>query len=571
MITDLFLNVIAISISTSPVIFLLLIFAPLLNKRYAMKWKYLMWTVIAVRLIIPFHLDISIPQLVIDVPPEITAPIGTDTGKNAPAMAPAESEPIEAGRGNAVPALPQTAQNPSTLTILDIAAYLWLTGCLLFLSVHLFSYLHYKRRIAQKGVVIKDRAILQQVRKLSGKLQMKPGLSIMRYQGADSPMVIGFLKPVLVLPDCDYSEEELFFILKHELIHVKRHDMDVKLLFVIANAVHWFNPFLYLMQREAVVDMELSCDERVVRQTPYAVRKAYTEALLSAFCKQHNKKGAFLTTQFYGGKKIMKKRFQNILTRSRRKNGFFVCFLTICITLALGMLIGCSAAKRGPAKEPIQTVPQATDPGTEGTPDTQAEWESAQPDTADDSSPDISHDTQEENTEHPAEQPSTPDENGDRSVQTTSSNEAAYTDIAHIFQPYEQAVAISVQLPEDWDYTIWDVEAESPDWGYTVQVNGRDDAVIQIRGQFGTLTADGYSNGPESFQTSQGLTGQYSWDEYLLDDNTPAIQGIAVFDTELSGFYGVSFNMPKSVYDENKNSMEKVFQSIVILAADSAA
>ena len=169
MITDLFLNVIAISISTSPVIFLLLIFAPLLNKRYAMKWKYLMWIMIAVRLIIPLHLDIPIPQMVIDVPPEITAPIGADTGKDAPAMAAAESEPIEAGRGNAVPALPQAAQNPSTLTILDIAAYLWLTGCLLFLSVHLFSYLHYKGRIAKKGVVVKDRYILQQVRKLSGK------------------------------------------------------------------------------------------------------------------------------------------------------------------------------------------------------------------------------------------------------------------------------------------------------------------------------------------------------------------------------------------------------------------
>ena len=140
-------------------------------------------------------------------------------------------------------------------------------------------------------------------------------------------------------------------------------------------------------------------------------------------------------------------------------------------------------------------------------------------------------------------------------------------DIAHVFKPYEQAVEISLQMPEDWNYTLWDVEEESPDWGYSVKVQGREDSIFSIFGQHGTLTADGYSNEPKSFQTSQGLTGQYSWDEYMLDDGNPAIQGQIVFDTELAGFYGVSFNMPKSIYSENKEIIDKVFQSIVIKEA----
>ncbi len=145
--------------------------------------------------------------------------------------------------------------------------------------------------------------------------------------------------------------------------------------------------------------------------------------------------------------------------------------------------------------------------------------------------------------------------------------EVKYMDIAHVFKPYEQAVEISLQMPEDWNYTLWDVEEESPDWGYSVKVQGREDSIFSIFGQHGTLTADGYSNGPKSFQTSQGLTGQYSWDEYTLDDGNPAIQGGIVFDTELAGFYGVSFNMPKSIYSENKEIIDKVFQSIVIKEA----
>lgn len=56
----------------------------------------------------------------------------------------------------------------------------------------------------------------------------------------------------------------MFFLLKHELVHLKRKDVYWKLLFVAANAFHWFNPLIWVMHREAVVDLELSCDERVL-------------------------------------------------------------------------------------------------------------------------------------------------------------------------------------------------------------------------------------------------------------------------------------------------------------------
>lgn len=91
-------------------------------------------------------------------------------------------------------------------------------------------------------------------------------------------MIMGFFTPVLVLPNRQYDPEKLHFILKHEMIHLKRRDVYKKLLFMTANAVHWFNPLMWLMQREAVIDMELSCDERVTQGEGYAVKKAYTES-----------------------------------------------------------------------------------------------------------------------------------------------------------------------------------------------------------------------------------------------------------------------------------------------------
>ncbi len=292
MITNLFLNVIAISLSTSLIIIFLLIFARFLNKRYAIKWKYLIWVVIAVRLIIPFNVDIPFPQIVFDVPTEITVPIDTNNENDTPTILPVEQKPIETNNGNALKAPTQRKQKTVKITLLDIIAYLWLTGCLLFLSVHIFSFLHYKGRITKKGIIVKERYILQQVYKLSGKLRIKSNIRILRYEDAESPMVIGFLKPMLVLPNCDYGEEELSFVLKHELIHIKRHDIYFKLLFVIANGLHWFNPLIHIMQKEAVVDMELSCDEKVTQKPPLLFGK-HIQKLCFPLLINNIKKGLF--------------------------------------------------------------------------------------------------------------------------------------------------------------------------------------------------------------------------------------------------------------------------------------
>ena len=86
------------------------------------------------------------------------------------------------------------------------------------------------------------------------------------------------------------------------------------------------------------------------------------------------------------------------------------------------------------------------------------------------------------------ESASEPEPGSGQETQTTQIlpvKEVKYMDIVHIFKPYEQAVEISLQVPEDWNYTLWDVEEESPDWGYTVKVQGREDAILGIFGQIG--------------------------------------------------------------------------------------
>lgn len=487
MITNLFLNVIAISLSSSLIIIFLLIFAPFLNKRYAIKWKYLIWVVIAVRLIIPFNMDIPFPQIVFDVPTEITVPIDTNNENDTQTILPIEQKPIQTNNENALKAPTQRKQKTVKITLLDIIAYLWLTGCLLFLSVHIFSFLHYKRRITKKGVIVKERYILQQVYKLSRKLRIKSNIRILRYEDAESPMVIGFLKPMLVLPNCDYSGEELFFVLKHELIHIKRHDIYFKLLFVIANALHWFNPLIYIMQKEAVVDMELSCDEKVIQKTAFAVRKAYTETLLSTFNKQH-KKGAFLTTQFYGGKEIMKKRFKNILTKSPKKNGLLLFICAICVTLISGMLIGCSAIKNELPEETVQiesitpSIEDNTNTQTDSADDSSTDLSSDVP--TDDSGTDITSDIQNGNIENPPEPSVELEENAYKSILLGKSNFICTNlaneslNISEIGQAVTDDDSVTVSATK---FTVMDIDGDGEDEAVLwLQINNISDYGFEI-------------------------------------------------------------------------------------------
>ncbi len=352
MMTDIFLNILTDSISVSLITIVLIALTPFFDKRYAAKWKYWIWLFLAVRLLLPINgAEIrTMPQ----TPSQVR--------QNAAQALPQTPQGAIMQTPRAIVKIPRQMTTPITVrskgaaietTLLSAAAMLWAAGTLCFLGFHLFSYIRYKRHLIRTGTVIDDSRFVHQLQELKGELSIKRSILPIASADAASPMVLGFFHAVVVLPSAEYSAEELYFILKHEFIHLKRGDVYLKLLLVTANAVHWFNPFIWLMQKEAVVDMELSCDERVTQGADYAKRKAYTETLLSTLHKQCAKRTA-LSTQFYGGKRIMKKRFRNILRKTKTKNGAWVLLIVITLTICMGAFIGCTATDEA-ADTPIET------------------------------------------------------------------------------------------------------------------------------------------------------------------------------------------------------------------------
>ena len=94
-------------------------------------------------------------------------------------------------------------------------------------------------------------------------------------------MVIGFRRPCIYLPQ-PYEGEQLYYILRHELIHWQRHDIWFKLLWLLARGVHWFNPLVWLMAGAIERDTELACDEASLAQLPRTEHAAYGRTILAA-------------------------------------------------------------------------------------------------------------------------------------------------------------------------------------------------------------------------------------------------------------------------------------------------
>lgn len=353
---NIFLSILGISVSIGLIVIGLIFLTPFLNERYAVKWKYLIWIFLALRLLIPFSganvqgvMD-RISHLKVETSSESEE---NDTNNSTDTAMPYRGIVVEIPAQMTTPINASSEKSTADITMLDIVTLVWIIGSLIFISVHLISYSHYKRQVLKKGRMIKETRILSQIFRLKRELHISRTVCVMEYDEAESPMIIGFIKPVLVLPKEHYNSEDLFFILKHELVHFKRGDVYLKLLFVTANAVHWFNPIIWIMQKEAVIDMELSCDERVTQGTSFALRKAYTETLFSMLHKQCVRK-TVLSTQFYGGTKIMKKRFKNILIKNRKKNGISILICAVVLSITLGMLVGCSVTKENTGKENIE-------------------------------------------------------------------------------------------------------------------------------------------------------------------------------------------------------------------------
>lgn len=251
------------------------------------KWTFLLlWAVVLCRLLIPFSLPSRLSVYTgatrivqafreePSVPESVPAP-------NIPQIIWPESPTLSPGAlredAGTTPALPETPA-PKRESVSPLAA-VYLTGTalsgLFFGAACLWSLRRFWDAVPAEGDFLrrwqKENPTLLPVHiKVSGAVT--------------APLAYGLIHPVILLPqNTDWTDEgRLTYVLTHEYVHIRRGDLFWKLLLTAALCVHWFNPLVWVMYFQANRDLELACDERVVRILGLDSRKGYAYSLLSA-------------------------------------------------------------------------------------------------------------------------------------------------------------------------------------------------------------------------------------------------------------------------------------------------
>ena len=363
---DIFLTLLEISAGTSVLIIGVMLLSAVIDKKFTPKWKYWIWLLIALRLIVPFNPEFDFAPKKI----EVAVPDRAITAENWNAYPESNFTDIndnisaQPSTGSQNGAQTENTENTVstepkyTVTMLDAAAAVWIGGGVLFLIWNAVSYYSFKRRIAAASRPAdpegKCAAVLEEIK---AELEIGGEIEFAVCKGISSPMVMGFLKPKLLLPSEDYGEDELKFILRHELTHFKRHDTFYKAFLLLANAVHWFNPVVWLMRKKAGADLELSCDAEVVAGADMETRRRYSETILASVHREKAVCGA-LSTHFYGGKNTLKKRFANIFNMEKKRVGKIAFAAVLVIGVVFGGMVACNADAGAPSNEEVRELIQ---------------------------------------------------------------------------------------------------------------------------------------------------------------------------------------------------------------------
>ena len=240
---------------TASVVILCVLTVRLLLKKAPKKFAYALWAAVLFRLLCPVSLSSPVSVLEV-VQPEVTVQTGFATQVHYLPAPAAPSAPVIPSAPS-VPSAPVAAK-PAAPSPAAIAAWVWAIGVAAMVLVSCLSYLRLKRAL-RYATLLHDNIYL------TGRIP--------------TPFVLGIFRPKIYLPH-SVTMAERPYILAHERFHIRRFDHIFKLLAYGALCLHWFNPLVWLAFLLAGKDMEMSCDEGVIRQLGPHIRPDYAAALL---------------------------------------------------------------------------------------------------------------------------------------------------------------------------------------------------------------------------------------------------------------------------------------------------
>lgn len=262
------------SLRASLLVIIILAVRTIFLSRMSPRWRHLMWILLIVQMFLPWTPGsvISIDNLwtLFKVP---TLQMQISPMNPVPQMQNLETAATVSSSSSSYSKIDW--KMASFLSIWAVVSLAIAAG-ILYKSLQISSLLKRRR-------LITDSALLELLEDCKEKMDVHLPIGLVSAPGVESPMVVGFLRPLLALPEKvlnEFSLEEIRYIMLHELSHVKRHDIAVNWLMAVLQAIHWFNPFVWIAFRLMRSDSEQDCDMMAVGCTGYQENIRYGETII---------------------------------------------------------------------------------------------------------------------------------------------------------------------------------------------------------------------------------------------------------------------------------------------------
>lgn len=313
--TGLFTAVLNMSITASYVV-LAVIVIRFFIKKIPKIFSYVLWLPVLIRLIFPFSFNSKLSFLGFLNPGVQTSTgameyVRDNIGFMQKPVVDAGINGINNSINTVLPAAtPMASANPMQIVI-EIASIIWIAGIVVLLVFSIISYLKVIQN-TKTATLVKE--------------------NVFETDRIATPFVCGFIRPRIFIPAA-MDEGELTYILAHERIHIKRLDYLIKPFAFFFVIIHWFNPLIWLSFVLMSKDMEMSCDESVVKQLGNGIKENYSKSLLSLSVKGS---GMIMGSPLAFGESSAKSRIRNILTYKKPSFGITVVAIILTATLIAG-------------------------------------------------------------------------------------------------------------------------------------------------------------------------------------------------------------------------------------------
>lgn len=328
------------SCSMAIVALLYILAGTFLKEKYSAKSFYCMGICILLGFLFPFRPSISIPRTMEDENGRLT-----DLYNNA-VLSERILEPNEMNSNTL----------PAGITAFQIIFVLWIVGIILIVLYYGIRHVYFVKTVKRWSIEVTEQKAQNILTEIKKQVGVKKEPELRSCSLISSPMLVHQTHPMILFPDMYLTEDELRLVIYHEMVHLGRKDLMYKKGLLLAVAVNWFNPVVYLFAKVFMQFCEMSCDEAVTEGMNEGIRCQYAKVIMRAACKEFKLNTVF-STFFDGGKKDMRDRIFAIFNNSKKQLGAGMLIICLVLTLGSGTVFASSGNNGGTMDEETDSMP----------------------------------------------------------------------------------------------------------------------------------------------------------------------------------------------------------------------